>query len=183
MQPGHPLFPCASVAESDLQQLNALDREAFVARLGAIYEHSPWVAQGAWPGRPFGSLDALHAVMHGVVLSASRDAQLALIRAHPELQGKVAQPAGLTEASRSEQTGAGLDRLMPEQHAKLQTLNRAYRERFGFPFVVAVRGLDAARIIARIESRLANTPEQEFHACLDEIGRIARFRLERLVVT
>lgn len=175
-------YPCVAVARVPLEQLNALDCDAFVARLGAIYEHSPWVAQGAWTARPFAALDALSAAMQDVVLRAPRERQLALIRAHPELQGKVAQPAALTGASRSEQRGAGLERCTPEDAARLQVLNRAYRERFGFPFVVAVRGLDAARILGRMESRLANAPEQEFQTCLEEIGRIARFRLDSIAL-
>ena len=170
------------MADIALEELNTLDREAFVACLGAVYEHSPWVARDAWSVRPFASLDALHAAMQRVVLTAPREAQLCLIRAHPELQGKVAHPEELTAASRSEQAGAGLDRCAPEEHARLQSLNRAYRERFGFPFIVAVRGLNVAGVLGRMESRLGNEPERELRTCLEEIGRIARFRLERLVL-
>ena len=165
----------------DLQRLNGLDREAFTAALGAIYEHSPWVAQGAWSARPFESVDALHAAMQAVVVAAPRETQLALIRAHPELRGRIADPAELTEASRREQAGAGLNRCTVEEHARLQQQSRAYRERFGFPFIVAVRGLDAAQILGRMEARLSNAPDQEFQTCVDEIGRIARFRLEALL--
>ena len=175
----------------DLHELNALDRDAFVARLGAIYEHSPWVAQDAWAARPFESMDALYAAMQRVMLAAPRETQLGLIRAHPdlrgsivrahpELRGRIADPAELTEASRKEQAGAGLNRCSAEERARLQSLNRAYREKFGFPFIVAVRGMDAARILGSMETRLARAPEQEFRTCLEEIGRIARFRLEAL---
>ena len=166
------------MAISTLEQLNALDRGSFAALLGAIYEHSPWVAEGVWAARPFGSMEALHAAMQAAVLAAPREIQLTLIRAHPELRGRIADPAELTEASRREQAGAGLNRCTAEEHARLQAVNRAYREKFGFPFVIAVRGLDAAQILARMDARLANAPEEEFLTCLDEIGRIARFRLE-----
>ncbi len=169
------------MAAQTLEQLNALDRDAFVALLGAVYEHSPWVAESAWAARPYASADALYAAMQGAVLAAPREAQLALIRAHPELRGKIADPAELTEASRREQASAGLNRCSAEDHARLQSLNRAYREKYGFPFIVAVRGLDTAHILARLEARCANPPEREFQACLEEIGRIARFRLESLI--
>lgn len=158
-----------------------MDRDAFVASLGGIYEHSPWVAERAWHARPFGCRDTLHAAMQDAVAAASRDEQLALIRAHPELAGRLAVAGELTDASRSEQAGAGLDRCTPEEFARMQALNAAYREKFDFPFIVAVRGLTRAHIIAQMEKRLANTAEQEFGACLAEIGRIAGFRLHDLI--
>jgi 2-oxo-4-hydroxy-4-carboxy-5-ureidoimidazoline decarboxylase len=120
-----------------LEELNGLPRAGFVARLGGIYEHSPWVADRAFAARPFGSLDALHANMQRAMLLASPDEQLALIRAHPELLGKL-EAAQLTESSRSEQASAGLDRCTAAQKARMQALNDAYREKFGFPFIVAV---------------------------------------------
>lgn len=164
-----------------MRQIDAMERDAFVAQLGGIYEHSPWVAQRAWTARPFGSRDALHAEMEKIVARASHEEQLALIRAHPELAGRLALAGALTDASRSEQAGAGLDRCTAEELARLQALNAAYRARFGFPFIVAVRGLTRAQIIARLEQRLSHAPEQEFEACLREIGRIAGFRLHDLI--
>jgi 2-oxo-4-hydroxy-4-carboxy-5-ureidoimidazoline decarboxylase len=163
----------------DVQALNALPRGAFVARLGGIYEHSPWVAERAYPERPFASVEALHATMQRAMLAATPGEQLALIRAHPELLGRL-EAAELTAASRSEQAGAGLDRCTGEQKARMRELNDRYRERFGFPFIVAVKGLDWAAIIARMESRLAHDREAELATALAEIGRIARFRLETL---
>jgi 2-oxo-4-hydroxy-4-carboxy-5-ureidoimidazoline decarboxylase len=160
-----------------LEALNASSQADFVARLGGIYEHSPWVAERAFAARPFASRDALHAAMQRAMQGASRDEQLALIRAHPELLGKL-EAAQLTEASRGEQAGAGLDRCTAAQKSRMQALNHAYREKFGFPFIVAVKGLDWGGIIERIESRLGNTREVEFATALQEIGRIARFRLE-----
>jgi 2-oxo-4-hydroxy-4-carboxy-5-ureidoimidazoline decarboxylase len=159
-----------------IEQLNALDRAAFVACLGEIYEHSPWVAEQAWPQRPFASVDGLHAAMQAAVTSAATERQLELIRAHPELLGKLAA-AELTEASRGEQASAGLDRCTAAERSRLQALNQTYREQFGFPFVVAVRGLNWSDIITRIAERLQHQPGQEMLIALEQIGRIARFRL------
>ena len=161
------------------ESLSHLPLPDFVARLGGIYEHSPWVAERAHASRPFASIDALHAAMQRAMLDAPRDEQLRLIRAHPELLGRL-EAAQLTESSRSEQAGAGLDRCTAEQKARMQALNQAYRVKFGFPFIVAVKGLDWGGIIERIEARLGNPAEAEFATALAEIGRIARFRLEAL---
>jgi 2-oxo-4-hydroxy-4-carboxy-5-ureidoimidazoline decarboxylase len=164
-----------------IRQIDAMDRDAFIAQLGGIYEHSPWVAERAWKARPFRSRDGLHAAMEAVVAGASNAEQLALIRAHPELAGRLAVDGQLTDASRSEQAGAGLDRCTPEEFARLQDLNAAYRKKFDFPFIVAVRGLTRAHIIAQLEQRLVHSADQEFSACLREIARIAGFRLHDLI--
>lgn len=164
-----------------IRQIDAMDRDAFVAQLGGIFEHSPWVAERAWPKRPFRSRDALHAAMEEVVATASYAEQLELIRAHPELAGRLAVSDELTDASRSEQAGAGLDRCTPAEFARLQELNAAYRKKFDFPFIVAVRGLTRTHIVAQMEKRLAHSTEEEFSACLLEIGRIAGFRLHDLI--
>jgi 2-oxo-4-hydroxy-4-carboxy-5-ureidoimidazoline decarboxylase len=163
----------------DLQAVNGLGRAAFVARLGGIYEHSPWVAERAFAARPFASLDALHGAMQAVLLAATPEEQLALIRAHPELLGRL-EAAQLTAASRSEQAGAGLDRCTAQERARMRELNERYRDKFGFPFIVAVKGLDWAAIIGRMEARLAHARAAELATALAEIGRIARFRLEAL---
>lgn len=162
---------------NDVGALNDVSCAEFVSRLDGIYEHSPWVAERAFASIPFASVDALHAAMQRAMLDATREQQLALIRAHPELLGKL-DAAQLTESSRAEQAGAGLDRCTAAQKARMQALNQAYRAKFGFPFIVAVKGLDWAGIIERIDKRLGNTPEAELATALDEIGRIARFRLE-----
>ena len=164
---------------SVIEELNRLPREAFVARLGSIYEHSPWVAERAWAARPFDSVAALHAAMQSAMMAASPEKKMALIRAHPELAGRLAA-AELTEHSRREQAGAGLDRVTVEERQRMQALNDRSREKFGFPFIVAVKGLDWAAIIERMELRLANTREAEIATALAEIGRIARYRLEAL---
>jgi len=162
-----------------LEALNRSSQADFIARLDGIYEHSPWIAERVFAARPFASRDALHAAMQRTMHGASHDEQLALIRAHPELLGKL-EAAQLTEASRGEQAGAGLDRCTAAQKSRMQALNQAYREKFGFPFIVAVKGLGWAGIIEHIEARLGNTREVEFATALQEIGRIARFRLEAL---
>lgn len=162
-----------------VETLNGLPREAFVARLASIYEHSPWVAERSFEARPFASIEALHAAMQHSMLAASSDEHLALIRAHPELAGRLAA-AQLTEHSRAEQAGSGLDRVAPHERARMQALNDRYREKFGFPFIVAVKGLGWADIIERMEARLPNTREAEIATALEQIGRIARFRLEAL---
>jgi 2-oxo-4-hydroxy-4-carboxy-5-ureidoimidazoline decarboxylase len=163
-----------------LAQINALDRDGFVAVLGGIYEHSPWVAELAWNSRSYNSLDALCATMQAAVMAAPRPAQIALVCAHPELLGKL-DAAELTVASRGEQASAGLDRCSAAERGHMQVLNQAYREKFSFPFVVAVRGLNWGGIIARISERLAHHREQEIDIALREIGCIARLRIEAAV--
>jgi 2-oxo-4-hydroxy-4-carboxy-5-ureidoimidazoline decarboxylase len=159
--------------------IHIADKPEFVARLGGVYEHSPWVAERAFASRPFASLDALHEAMQRAVTSASDEEKLALLRAHPELLGRL-EAARLTAESRSEQASAGLDRCTADEKARMQALNAAYRDKFGFPFIVAVKGLDWAGIIARMEERLPNSREAELAAALAQVGRIARFRLEAL---
>nr|WP_237561513.1 2-oxo-4-hydroxy-4-carboxy-5-ureidoimidazoline decarboxylase [Frateuria defendens] len=164
-----------------LSELNALPKAAFVETLGGIFEHSPWVAEGAADGRPYGSVAALHAAMCEVVRAAGEAAQLALIRAHPELAGKAAVRGELTAASTSEQRGAGLDQCSPEEFAELTALNRAYGERHGFPFILAVRGHTRASILAALRERAAQPTEVEQAECLAQIERIAALRLAATV--
>lgn len=163
-----------------LDQLNALDRAAFTAQLGGIFEHSPWVAERAWPQRPFASLDALHAAMSAVVAQASSAEQLTLIRAHPELAGKAALRGELTDDSRREQHGAGLDQCSAEEYARLHQLNSDYSTKFGFPFIIAVRGHDRSSIIAQMAARLGNTRAAELAEALRQIERIAQIRLQAM---
>ena len=162
-----------------VDELNRAPRAEFVARLANVYEHSPWVAERAFMVRPFRNVAHLHEAMQVAMLAAGPQEKLALIRAHPELLGKL-EAAELTESSRSEQAGAGLDRCTPEQKARMRALNARYLEKFGLPFIVAVKGLDWGGIIERMEARLGNTREAELATALAEIGRIARFRLEAL---
>ncbi|NIR31908.1 MAG: 2-oxo-4-hydroxy-4-carboxy-5-ureidoimidazoline decarboxylase [Gammaproteobacteria bacterium] len=158
-----------------------MGRESFARTFGEVFEHSPWVAEAAWSAGPFRDLDALHAAMVDAVRRAGRERQLALIHAHPELAGKPAEGAALAEDSRREQAGAGLDRLSAEEYRRFQAVNRAYRDKFGFPFILAVKGLGKERILEAFAERLANPPDAEFERALAEIAKIARFRLAELV--
>lgn len=155
-------------------------KQAFQAQLDGIYEHSPWIAERAWVHQPFESLDALHAALVVVVKQASRDEQLGLIRAHPELAGKEAEAGALTAASTAEQRGAGLNACTREELQRLRELNAGYRAKFGFPFVIAVKGLTRTQIMEAMQARTANSLEVEFQACLEQIYKIARFRLDAL---
>jgi len=166
-----------------LAELNTMPAADFTARLGAIFEHSPWVAERAVARRPFGTLEELHAAMADVVRSASEDEQLRLIRAHPELAGKAAVRGELTDESTREQKGAGLDQCNVEEFERMQDLNRRYNEKFGFPFVIAVKGHDRHSILRAFAERLENTPEVEAAECIEQIIRIGGFRLEAAVVS
>ena len=158
-----------------------LDRDAFVASFGGVFEESPWIAEAAYGTRPWRSVARLHGAMVAVVDAAPRPARVALIRAHPELAGKAAIAGDLTPESTREQHAAGLDRLTAEQHADLLALTAAYRERFGFPFVVCAREHTADTIIAAARARLANDPDAEERTALAEIAKIAALRLDDLV--
>lgn len=161
----------------NLSEVNRLDREAFVERLGWVFEHSPWVAERAWATRPWTSVDMLHQAMCQMVEAAPIALKLALIRAHPDLGSR----ARMAAASVQEQKGAGLDTLTPEEFDRLQSLNRAYTEKFGFPFILAVRGLTKRDILQALEERLERDQEAEFEAALEQIYRIAGFRLSEAV--
>ena len=152
-----------------------MNPETFVALYRDLFEHSPWVVERAAHAQPF--LD-IYAGLMRVVYDATPDEQLALICAHPELAGKAAIDQTLTEASTAEQASAGLDRLTPEEFARFHVLNSAYRERFGFPFIICVRLTDKAGILAAMEQRLTRSRDAEFAEALAQIGEIVRLRLE-----
>lgn len=164
-----------------LSQLNALSQAEFTQALGAIFEHSPWIPNRAWAARPFACVGALHAAMVQVLNNASEGEKLGLICAHPELAGKEAKAGTLTSESKSEQRGAGLDQCTAQELETLRSLNMAYREKFGFPFVVAVKGLTRNDILTLIAQRIQNSKEDEFNRCLLEITKIAMFRLQSQV--
>jgi 2-oxo-4-hydroxy-4-carboxy-5-ureidoimidazoline decarboxylase len=164
-----------------LTELNALPPAAFVAALGGVFEHSPWVAERALAARPFASVDALHAAMVAAVAAAGEAPQLALLRAHPELAGRAMIRNELTADSSQEQAGAGLTQCSPDEYARLQELNARYNAKFGFPFIVAVKGLDRAGILQRFAARVTNDPAAEFREALAQVARIARFRLDALL--
>jgi urate oxidase/2-oxo-4-hydroxy-4-carboxy-5-ureidoimidazoline decarboxylase len=157
-----------------IAELGALDRDAFVEDVGFAFESSPWVAEAAWEERPFASLGALHEAMVRAVEHAPPERQLGLIRAHPELAGG----GDLTPASAAEQTSAGLDRARQEERSRLERATRAYREKFGFPFVVCVREHTPASIVANADERLERSPREERETALREIAKIAALRLE-----
>ncbi|RFO97674.1 2-oxo-4-hydroxy-4-carboxy-5-ureidoimidazoline decarboxylase [Rhodoferax lacus] len=165
-----------------LDQLNTATLDEACALLDGLYEHSPWIARAALQQRPFATLAQLKAALARVVSDASKDAQLALLRAHPELAGKAMVDKSLTAESTNEQNTAGLTRCTPAEFEKIQALNAAYNARFGFPFIVAVRGprgtgLQKAQIIATLERRLQGHPDYELQECLRNVHRIAEIRL------
>ena len=164
-----------------LAQINAMTPDAFSAAFGAVYEHSPWIAQRAFARRPFASATDLLLALWGVVQAASPEEQLALIASHPELAGREAQAGTLTAASTQEQAAAGLGLLNPEQRAELVELNRRYAERFGFPFIICARLNSREAIFGTLRARLHNQREQELHNALAQIGQIARLRLADLL--
>lgn len=161
-----------------LQAINDLDQQQFVQQLGFVFEHSPWIAAEAWHARPFAGVAELHAAMCAVMYAAPPDRQLALIRAHPDLAGKAAVAGELTRESRMEQSSAGLDRLSPEEFAAFTRMNAAYREKFGFPFIVCVREHTKDSILANFAGRLAHSRDEEIATALGEIAKIARLRLQ-----
>ena len=159
-----------------LAEINGLDREGLVKQLGWVFEHSPWVAEAAWDAAPFASIEELHGAMTAAVAAAPVERQTELIRAHPDLGAR----ARMSSASVGEQAGAGLDRLTADEYARLQELNSAYRERFGFPFIYAVKGSGKHEILRALTERLSETVEAEHSCALEQIYRIAQFRLEDL---
>lgn len=157
-----------------LAQLNAMSQAEFVAVLGATFEDTPAIAAQAWKLRPFRDRAHLQAVMEDIVLAMSEADQLALIRAHPDLGSRTQ----MAPASVQEQAGVGLDRLSAGDYQQFQILNQAYRDKFGFPFIVAVRGRSTADILAEFGDRLAHSPAQERERAIAQILQIAHFRLQ-----
>ena len=166
----------------NLPQVNVLTLEQFVARFGGVFEHSPWVAERAWRSRPFNSLDRLHESMMLVVGEAGREEQLALLRAHPELAGREAAKGALTPDSSTEQGRLGFLDLDRSHVQRMAELNRRYRQRFGFPCIVALR-LHASResVMADMLRRLGNTAQAELASALEQVGHITRGRLDKIM--
>jgi 2-oxo-4-hydroxy-4-carboxy-5-ureidoimidazoline decarboxylase len=165
-----------------LAALNGFDRPEFTRALGEVFEHSPWVAERAWARRPFRSVDALHNAMMDAVRASPAEKQLALIRAHPELAGREATTGTLTADSTSEQSRLGFTALTRAEVDRVAHANRAYREKFGFPCIVALR-LHGTRdaVIAEMERRADNDRDTEIGVALEQIGHITRGRLDTLV--
>lgn len=160
--------------ETTLSAINAMTPAEFIAHFGDVAEHSPWVAERAFAARPFASRDVMIAAFESALHVARRDEKLALIRAHPDLATK----AKLTTDSNREQAGAGLNGLDPEEFTRFTELNTAYKQRFGFPFVFAVKGATKHMILAAFAERVHNAEDIEFATAIEQICRIFRFRLE-----
>jgi 2-oxo-4-hydroxy-4-carboxy-5-ureidoimidazoline decarboxylase len=159
-----------------IAELNRMGQEEFVRVVGPVFEHSPWIANDAAANRPFADLDELHRQLCQVVRAASAEKQLGLIKAHPDLAAR----GVLTAESAREQTSAGLDKLQPEESSAIQLQNQAYREKFGFPFVICARLNNKDSIAEAFTRRLTHSPEQEIQTTLEEIFKIAALRLRDL---
>jgi 2-oxo-4-hydroxy-4-carboxy-5-ureidoimidazoline decarboxylase len=164
-----------------LDELNRIDQRAFVAALGEVFEHAPWVAEAACAARPFSSLAALYEAMTGAVRSAGDGRQMTLIKLHPDLAGKAAREGAITADSKHEQSSAGLDRLSEQEFDAFHRLNSAYHTKFDMPFIVCVRRHGKESILRQFERRLANDPATERDAALAEIFRIVALRLDQRV--
>lgn len=160
-----------------------MDKTDFTTRFGGIFEHSPFIAERAITAAPDLALtaEAVHAAMVAAFRAATREEKLGVLRAHPDLAGRLAMAGGLTEDSRDEQASAGLDRLTAEEHARFTALNDAYTARFGFPFIIAVKGLGKDDILAAFEARIGNDAETEFQTALAQVEKIAGLRLTALL--
>ncbi|MBB4188352.1 2-oxo-4-hydroxy-4-carboxy-5-ureidoimidazoline decarboxylase [Sinorhizobium terangae] len=159
------------------------DREAFVARFGGVFEHSPWVAERAYDRAASAGLTAgsVHSALCNAFRAASPAERRAVLKAHPDLAGKLAIAGKLTADSRAEQASAGLDRLSPEEHQRFTQLNKAYTKKFGFPFIIAVKGLTKDDILAAFERRIDNSAEEEFETACAQVEQIARLRLKSML--
>ena len=181
LMPGLALIAPAIAGSVDMAPINAMDRAAFVEKFGGIFENSPWVAERAWEKRPFASLDDMHAAMVAVVKYATAPLQLALLKSHPDLAGKEAQAGAMTASSVAEQASAGLNALSHEEMAQISDLNAAYKKKFGFPFLIAVRMHTKEGILFQFNRRLKNETQTEFANDLENVYIITRLRLNKLL--
>ncbi|MGP8022001.1 MAG: 2-oxo-4-hydroxy-4-carboxy-5-ureidoimidazoline decarboxylase [Limisphaerales bacterium] len=164
-----------------LSQLNQAGQAEFVRVVGPVFEQSPWIAEITWSKKPFADMKDLHRSLCKAILEASREKQLALICAHPDLAGRAALSGTLTRESTGEQASAGLDRLSRSEIGLFQKWNAVYREKFGFPFVICARLTKKEAILGGLERRLSNSREQEIQIALGEIFKIAELRLLDLI--
>jgi len=167
--------------EADMATINGLDRLAFVQKFGGIFENSPWVAEQAWDKRPFANVDAMHAAMVEVAKLAPAPRQLALLQSHPDLAGKEAQAGGMTASSVTEQASAGLNALSKDEMTEISDLNAAYKRKFGFPFIIAVRMHTKEGIFFEFRHRLQNDTVTEYANDLQNVYAITRLRLAKLL--
>jgi 2-oxo-4-hydroxy-4-carboxy-5-ureidoimidazoline decarboxylase len=165
----------------DMAAINAMDQAAFTAKFGGIFENSPWVAEQAWEKRPFASVDDMHAAMVGIAKFATAPRQLALLQSHPDLAGKEAQAGAMTASSVTEQASAGLNALSKEEMADISGLNAAYKKKFGFPFIIAVRMHTKEGIFFEFRRRLNNDTVTEFSNDLQNVYIITRLRLAKML--
>jgi 2-oxo-4-hydroxy-4-carboxy-5-ureidoimidazoline decarboxylase len=178
---GPVLIAAAIAGPVDMTPINAMDRAAFVQKFGGIFENSPWVAEKAWEKRPFVSLDDMHAAMVAVAKYAPAAMQLALLQSHPDLAGKEAEAGTMTASSVAEQASAGLNALSHAEMVQMSELNAAYRKKFGFPFIIAVRMHTREGILFEFNRRLANDTQTEFANDLQNVYIITRLRLNKLL--
>ena len=164
-----------------IDEINHRSDSQFIELLGGIFEHSPWVAELVIPVRPFDSRDELHKSMAHAVRHAPEVQRMELLCRHPELAGKEADAGTLTDDSKREQAAAGLNQCSKQELDKIASLNLAYREKFDFPFIIAVTGLNKHQIIDAMEKRLANNEEVEFDTAIGEVEKIARIRIDALI--
>ena len=177
-----PVMAAGAVAGPvDMAPINAMDRTAFVLKFGGIFEKTPWIAEKAWEKRPFASLDDLHAAMVAVAKNATAEQQLALLQNHPDLAGKEAKAGTMTASSVAEQASAGLNALSAAELAELTHLNAAYKAKFGFPFIIAVRMHTKEGIFSEFKRRLQNDTQAEFANDLQNVYIITRLRLNKLL--
>lgn len=159
-------------------------RSSFLSQCGGVFEHSQWIAERAFDsGAVYDPLrsGAVHAALCAIFREASSQERRDVLLAHPDLAGKLAIAGDLTEESKSEQAGAGLDRLSSEEHEEFSRLNREYMNRFGFPFIIAVKGLGKDEILTAFRIRIANSPEEELETACGQVEKIARLRLEAIL--
>jgi 2-oxo-4-hydroxy-4-carboxy-5-ureidoimidazoline decarboxylase len=179
--PWPALIATAIAGPVDMAPINAMDRAAFVERFGGIFENSPWVAEKAWEKRPFASLDDMHAAMVAVAKYAPAAMQLALLQSHPDLAGTEAQAGTMTASSVAEQASAGLNALTHAEMVQISDLNAAYKKKFGFPFIIAVRMHTKEGILFEFNRRLQNDTQTEFANDLQNVYIITRLRLNKLL--
>jgi 2-oxo-4-hydroxy-4-carboxy-5-ureidoimidazoline decarboxylase len=165
----------------DMAAINAMDQAAFTAKFGGIFENSPWVAEQAWEKRPFASVNDMHAAMVDIAKFATAPRQLALLQSHPDLAGKEAQAGAMTASSVTEQASAGLNALSKEEMADISALNAAYKKKFGFPFIIAVRMHTKEGIFFEFRRRLNNDTVTEFANDLQNVYIITRLRLAKML--
>jgi 2-oxo-4-hydroxy-4-carboxy-5-ureidoimidazoline decarboxylase len=178
---GMAMIAAAIAGQVDMAPINAMDKAAFVQKFGGIFENSPWVAEKAWENRPFASLDDMHAAMVAVARNAPAAMQLALLQRHPDLAGKEAQAGSMTASSVAEQASAGLNALSHDEMVQISDLNAAYKKKFGFPFIIAVRMHTKEGILFEFNRRLQNDTQTEFANDLQNVYIITRLRLNKLL--